>query len=179
MWDERYRKGEHTTDAPHPLIVDFASKLRPGRALDVACGVGRHAIWLAEHGWNVTGVDSSRVALGILQERAREKNVRVETTLADLEKHESVFEPEGYDLIVVCRYLQRDLFPSIRVATRAGGVVIAIIGLVENDSKMNPAYLLNPGELRREFEGWELLHDFEGKRNGPAVAEIIARRASL
>ena len=173
MWDERYRKGEHANDEPHPLIVEFASKSAPGRALDVACGVGRHAILLAEHGWTVTGVDSSRVALQILQERAGKRNVRVETVPADLEKHEFAFQPESYDLILVCRYLQRDLFPSIRTATRVGGVVIAIIGLVESDSKMNPAYLLHPGELRREFEGWELLHDVEDKS-----AEIIARRAS-
>ena len=172
-WDDRYRRGEHINDEPHPLIVEFASKSAPGRALDVACGIGRHAILLAERGWTVTGVDSSRVALEILQERAGKKNVRVESILADLEKHAFAFQPESFDLIVVCRYLQRDLFPSIREAVRIGGIVIAIIGLIDSDSKMNPAYLLNPGELRREFEGWELLHDVEDKS-----AEIIARRAS-
>jgi tellurite methyltransferase len=183
MWDERYRKGEHAGDEPHPLIVDFASKLVPGRALDVACGTGRHAIWLAERGWKVTAVDSSRVALEMLQERAREKNVMVETVLADLERNEFSLALESYDLIIVCNYLQRDLFPSIRAATRMGGVAIAIIAMVDDDPNirpMNPAYLLNPGELLAQFHGWELLHDFEGKPVGDSArrktAEIIARR---
>src|SRR2546422_4647992 len=56
-WDERYRQGEHTNDQPHPLITRFASKLAPGRALDLASGPGRHAIWLAERGWQVTAVE--------------------------------------------------------------------------------------------------------------------------
>ena len=182
-WDERYRKGEQADDKPHPSILDFAAKLVPGRALDVACGTGRHAIWLAERGWTVMAVDSSRAAIEILQESARDKSAVVHSVLADLEQHEFIIAPESYDLIVVCNYLQRDLFPSIRAGTSAKGIVIAIIAMVDNDPNvrpMNPAYLLNPGELRAQFEGWELIHAFEGKPSGDssrrATAEIIARR---
>src|SRR5712692_1239540 len=105
-WDERYRKGEQADDKPHPSILDFAAKLVPGRALDVACGTGRHAIGLAERGWTVTAVDSSRAAIEILQERAREKSVAVHSVLADLEQHEFIITPQSYELIVVCNYLQ-------------------------------------------------------------------------
>jgi tellurite methyltransferase len=182
-WDERYRKGEHSDDKPHPLILDFTAKLDPGRALDVACGTGRHAIWLAECGWTVTAVDSSRVALEFLQERAREKSVAVRSVLADLEQHEFIVTPQSYELVVVCNYLQRDLFPSIRAGTCVGGIVIAIIAMVDHDPNirpMNPAYLLNPGELRAQFEGWQVIHAFEGKPSGDSsrrsTAEIIARR---
>ena len=61
--EQTLAEGQHVTDEPHPLLVDFASKLRPGRALDVACGPGRHAIWLAQRGWHVTAVDSSSTAI--------------------------------------------------------------------------------------------------------------------
>src|SRR2546425_738049 len=107
-WDRRYREGEHARDEPHPLVTGFAAKLTPGFGLDVACGAGRHAIWLAERGWQVTAVDSSRVAIEILEQRASEKGLAVNTVLADLERHEFVIEPESYELIVVCNYLQRD-----------------------------------------------------------------------
>src|SRR5437899_4940942 len=182
-WDRRYREGEHVRDEPHPLITGFAPKITPGSALDVACGTGRHAIWLARRGWQVTAVDSSRTAIDILGQRASEKGLVVSTVLADLERHEFVIEPESYELIVVCNYLQRDLFPSIRAGTRIAGIVVAIIAMVDSDPNirpMNPAYLLNPGELRAQFEGWDLIHDVEGKPaedpSRRATAEVMARR---
>jgi tellurite methyltransferase len=182
-WDDRYQRGEHRNDEPHRLVVEFASKHEPGRALDLACGPGRHAIWLAERGWRVTAVDNSRVAIEILQRRASEKGLTIDSRIADLERHEFIIEPEAYDLILNCRYLQRDLFPAIKAGARVGGVVIAVIAMVDDDPQikpMNPAFLLNPGELRAEFEEWELIRDFEGKQAGGAhqraMAEIIARR---
>jgi len=185
-WDERYRRGEHTNDEPHPLVVEFAPKLEPGRALDVACGPGRHAIWLAERGWQVTAVDSSRVAIEILRRRASEQGVAIDSRIANLELHEFIIEPEAYDLIVVCNYLQRDLFPAIKAGVRISGIVIAAIAMADDDPSvkpMNPAFLLSPGELRAEFaesEKWESLRNFEGKQVGDkrrrAMAEIVARR---
>jgi tellurite methyltransferase len=180
-WDARYRAGENLNDAPHPLITRFVSNLAPGVALDVACGPGRHAIWLAERGWQVTAVDSSSVAIEIL--RKRSATLSINAVVADLERHEFEIEPASYGLIVVCNYLQRNLFPAIRAGVRSGGIVIAIIAMVDPDpdvKPMNPAFLLNPGDLRAEFQGWELLHDFEGKLTGDrtrrAMAEIIAKR---
>jgi len=181
-WNERYKHGEHISDEPHNLVVEFASTLPPGRALDLACGPGRHALWLAGRGWNVTAVDSSTVAIEILRQRSAEKGVTVDARLGDLERHEFTIQAKSYDLIVVCNYLQRDLFPMIREGTRIGGVVVAVIAMVDDDPNvkpMNPAFLLKPGELRREFEGWELIYDFEGKpsgRHSRATAEIVARR---
>src|SRR5262245_7068357 len=180
-WDERYERGEQINDEPHPLVVEIASKLEPGRALDLACGVGRHAIWLAERGWQVTAVDNSRVGIEILRRRAAAKGLVIDSRIADLERHDFTIEPATYDLIINCRYLQRDLFPAIRAGARVGGIVIAVIAMVDDDPQikpMNPAFLLKPGELRLNFEGWELTHDFEGKPAGGgsrrAMAEIVA-----
>ena len=181
-WDERYKSGQHTNDAPHPIVLRFASLLTPGRVLDIACGAGRHSLWLAERGWQVTAVDYSPAAIDILKQRSTEKNLSIETRVADLERREFLIQSAFYDLIVVCHYLQRDLFPSIKAGTKSGGVVIAVIAMIDDDPEvkpMNPAYLLNPGELRGEFEGWDLLRDFEGKHQGErrrASAEVVARR---
>jgi tellurite methyltransferase len=184
-WDERYQRGEHLNDAPLPLVMNAAAQRQPGRALDLACGVGRHTLWLAEQGWQVTAVDASAVAIEILQRRAKERGVSVDARVADLERDESVIEPDAYDLIVVTCYLQPDLFPAIRAGVRASGLVVAVIAMVDDDPQvkpMNPAFLLKSGELRAMFDGWELLHDFEGKPSGQtgkrAMAEIIARRLS-
>ena len=182
-WDQRYQQGQHINDRPHPLITSFASRLAPGRALNVASGTGRHAIWLAEHGWKVTAVDYSRIAIEILRQRCRDRGLAVESVTADLERHEFGIKPESYDLIIVCNYLQRDLFATLKSGTRIGGTVIAVIALVDNDPNirpMNPAYLLNPGELQAEFQGWEIVHSFEGKSAADPhrrrTAEIVARR---
>jgi tellurite methyltransferase len=182
-WEERYKEGAGAADEPHPLVVRYASKLQPGTALDLASGAGRHAIWLAERGWHVTAVDNAPSANEILQRRASEKVAVVNSYIADLEAGEFVIEPEAYDLIIDCMYLQRDLFPSIRSGARPGAVVIAIIAMVDDDPQvkpMNSAFLLNPGELRSQFDGWDLLHDFEGKPAGDPhrrnMAEIVARR---
>ncbi|MGH9843164.1 MAG: methyltransferase domain-containing protein [Blastocatellia bacterium] len=181
-WDERYRSGEHTNDAPHPLVVEYAAKLTPGRTLDLACGAGRHALLLAEHAWQVTAVDSSQVAIKILRERARGRGLSVDARIADLERGEFVIEPDGYDLIVVTHYLQRDLFPAIRAGVRPGGLALVVIAMVDDDpdvKPMNPAFLLRPGELRAQFDGWSLPHDVEGKagQGKRAMAEIVARKS--
>jgi SAM-dependent methyltransferase len=182
-WEERYRQGERLADEPHPLVTRFARALAPGRALDVACGAGRHALWLAERAWEVTAVDNAPTAIQILEKRAGEKSVQVRCIVADLERHQFAIEPESYDLIVVCNYLQRDLFASIRTGTRVGGVVIAVIAMVDDNpdvKPVNPAFLLQPGELRNEFPGWEPIHDCERQSQSGAharmTAELVVRR---
>jgi SAM-dependent methyltransferase len=185
-WDERYRRGEHSPREPTPLLCHAVENLTPGRALDLACGTGRHAIFLAEHGWNVTAVDSSRVAIQILQQRASEAGITVDALVADLEGGEFKIEPETYDLVCIFYYLQRDLFPEIRAGVKPGGTVVAAIHL--NDGKPaarpgNPAFLLEPGELREFFRGWEI----GNYREGPSEEEghhhdtafLIGRKPSI
>jgi len=186
-WDTKWaelQSQEHRKDEPHPLVIEFSERLRPGRALDVACGVGRNAIYLAECGWRVTAVDYSKIAIEILLNRASELNLQVDALIADLETDEFKIEPDSYDLIVNCCYLQRDLFPAIKSGVNVGGVVIAIIAMLDNDPQvkpMNREYLLEPGELRTQFAGWELLYDAERKTGAGkrAMAEIVARRNSV
>lgn len=183
-WDERYRSGEHDTKEPSPLLPLAIKDLKPGRALDLACGAGRHTIFLAARGWQVTAVDSSRVGIEILKQRAAESRLKIDARVADLETNEFEIEPENYDLVCVFYYLQRDLFAAIRAGVKAGGTVVAAIHLNEGraDAKPhNPAFLLEPGELRELFNGWEIQHYHEGASDEGGhhhdTAYLIARKA--
>ena len=182
-WDERYSRGEHIIKEPMPLLARAIVGLEPGRALDLACGPGRHAIFLAERGWRVTAVDASRVGVELAKTLAQLRGVSVDWRVADLERGEFLIEAKAYDLVCVFYYLQRDLFPHIRAGVRPGGISVAAIHMTDPDpdvKEMNPAYLLGPGELRAEFAGWEILHDYEGASTEEGhrrrTAEIVARK---
>jgi SAM-dependent methyltransferase len=152
--------------------------------LDLACGAGRNAIFLAAQGWNVTAVDSSNEGLKLAGQRALDRGVEIDFILADLEKREFRIEPDDYSLICDCFYLQRDLFPSIREGISPGGIFVAEIHLEDkspNLKPMNPAFLLRRGELLSEFTGWKIEHYDEAGADGPEqnrrkTARLIARR---
>lgn len=185
-WDERYRAGEHATAEPSRLLVSVAEALKPGRALDVACGAGRHSIFLAQRGWNVTAVDSSEVGIEITNQRAAELDLSVETIVADLERGEFEIEANAYDLVCDFYYLQRDLFPRLLAGVRPGGLFVAAIHMVDDSpgvKPMNPEFLLEPGDLRELLRGWKIehYHETEGHDDDPGqhtrrTAEIVARR---
>jgi tellurite methyltransferase len=182
-WDKRYRSGQRAAEdidaAPTALLVETAEKLLPGKALDLACGSGRNAIWLAELGWSVTAVDGSPVAIEILRSRASERGAAVNMKVADLEKFGYLIEPTSWNLIAICYYLQRDLFEHAKQGVVPGGILISIVHITEPGEEPT-AHRLRPGELERYFQGWEILHRREGRPNDSAhqrsVAEIIARR---
>jgi SAM-dependent methyltransferase len=178
-WDERYRSGERVGDldaAPTPLLAETARLLAPGRALDLACGAGRNALWLAEHGWSVTAVDGSRVAIKILRQRASKRSFALDAKVADLEKGEYEVEPSRWNLIAICHYLQRDLFEPAKRGVVPGGVLIAIAHLTGLGEEPTP-HRLRPSELEQYFKGWEILHYHEGTPSDSAhhrsIAEIV------
>ncbi len=152
---------------PTPLLVETARKLKPGRALDLACGAGRNAaIWLAEHGWQVTTVDRSPIAIP-----------GVDTHAADLEKHEFAIAEASWDLIVVSLYLQRDLLERVKRGVKRGGVALVIVLLIEPGQEQS-RFSVQPGELAKYFDGWAISHYHEGKSSDHhrAVAEIVATK---
>ncbi len=151
------------------MVAEACADLKPGRALDLACGKGRHAVWLAERGWKVTAVDRSEEAIAALRAACPQVDARV----ADLEKHEFEFEPGAWDLIVISLYLQRDLFEPAKQGLKPGGVLVAIV-LLENGS--GGRFRMKPGELATYFEGWEVLGRFEGRRDGHWTSEIAVRK---
>lgn len=177
-WDRRYRSGSPKSP-PSPLLVKTAAALPPGHALDLACGTGRNALWLASIGWRVIAIDGSSRAIEILRHRAREQALSVDARIADLEKHEYRIEPSSWDLIAMCFYLQRDLFAPAKLGVKPGGVVLAIVHITE-PGEHPTGHRLRPGELKAYFEEWEILHSYEGRRadagHQRSVAEIVARK---
>ena len=157
---------------PRSFVEQIAGDLPPGRALDLACGSGRNAVWLANRGWDVTAVDSSVDALAELRKAAP----AVTTHLADLEKHEFTIEQAAWDLIVDSYYLQTDLFEPIRRGLKPGGVAIVIVHMFEPGHESS-RFSLHPGELRRYFMGEEVISYYEGKPEGNPEARSVARIA--
>jgi SAM-dependent methyltransferase len=185
-WERRYRSGERRAEdfeaAPAPLLIETAGKLPPGKALDLACGTGRNALWLAEHGWNVTAVDGAPKAIRVLLDRASERHLKIDTRVADLEKHEFEIAPAAWDLIAMCYYLQRDLFAPAKRGIVAGGVLLAIVHVTEPGEELTP-HRLHAGQLKNYFRGWEILHYYEGSPFDAAhkrpIAEIAARKCRI
>ncbi len=204
-WNERYRSGSRAAEdlhaAPTPLLVEMAKRLaddRPRaaaqpalRALDLACGTGRNALWLAQHGWNVTAVDAAPSAVTILRERAAHSGlaagvatgVSLEARVADLARGEFHILPAAWDLVAICYYLQRSLFEPAKQGVVPGGILISIVHITEPHAKLEEEshlHRLRPGELENYFQGWEIIHRYEGKPHDAAhqraVAEIVARR---
>lgn len=167
-WDERHRAASAGPGEPEPVLIRYASKIKPGTALDPGSGPGRNAIWLASGGWLVTAVDYSSVALEQL--RARAGNF-VETIQADLEREEYLIAPDSFDLICDCCFLHRPLFPAIRAGLREGGLFVGVFPL----AGINPLFLIHPGELSAHFEGWQILHNVEDSFR----AEFVARKPSV
>jgi len=172
-WNAHYSDPANVALDPAPLLVQVADLLPPGRALDVACGPGRNALYLAGLGWRVTAVDSSPVAIAQL----RRRGPSVDAHIADLERGEFCIPPDSYDLICDFYYLQRDLFPAIRAGVVPGGIFTGAVHVKEPGR--NSQFSLSPGELREEFAGWKILYYSESGEPGRSrrSASIIARRA--
>ena len=175
-WEKHYAQAAEIDFTPAPLLIEAVEMLPPGRALDLASGPGRNALYLASLGWSVVAVDSSAAAIRILRERAAAARLSVETHVADLESGAFRIEPGAYDLICDFFYLQRDLFPGMKEGVRAGGLVVAEIHLRDDQPHQ---FVLEPGELWAEFHGWKILSYSEGSREARKrpSAKIIARRA--
>lgn len=148
-WDERYRSLEPDF-TPAALVVNAVSLLTPGRALDLACGAGGNALWLAEPGWQVTAVDASAVAINLLHQEAARRALVVKTLVADLETGKLSLDAGAWELIVISKYFQRDLFVPVKQAVATGGLVITSALLQEPGKKDSP-FRVQRGELRGFF----------------------------
>jgi SAM-dependent methyltransferase len=162
-WNERYRNGEPGNEEPAALLVENADGLGPGRALDLASGAGRNAIWLARRGWEVVAIDGATEAIRILGERAA--GLRIDARVLDLEAGAPLpFDDESFDLVTILFYLHRPLFAEAKRVLRAGGTIIAA-------AKMSGTWKVAPGEMHEQFEEWEIVHERED-----AIAEMVARK---
>jgi len=181
-WDTRYKTRGTTSDLPAEFLTEAIKYSKPGRALDLASGAGRNAVFLASRGWQVTAVDASSEGLKIAQSRTAALGLEIELIQADLETGGFRIEEQSHDLIIDFFYLHRALWPVIRSGLKIGGVFVAEIHLQDltpGIKPMNPEFLLAPGELLSEFRDWKIEDYSEGVRSAGLsrrTARLIARR---
>ena len=189
-WNRRWA-GERAQPAttPSEFLVAEVAELRPGTALDLACGAGRNAVWLARHGWRVTAVDFSETALRMARGLAAEAGVTVEWIEADVATW--MPPPLAYDLVCVF-YLQlpalerKAALAHAAAAVRPGGTLLVVghdlLNLTEGSGGPTQAdVLFTPDDVVAEIDGLEVekagrvRRVVEGAAAGRAAIDALVR----
>jgi len=191
-WDERYGGAElvWTAEANRFLVAEIGA-VAPGRALDLACGEGRNAVWLAELGWDVTGVDFSGVGLEKARRLAETRGVSVQWELADLTEYEPT--RESFDLVIVM-YLhlpeaaRRVVFGRAAAAVATGGSLLVVGHDITNPGAgwggpSDAAVLYGPDDVVVALDGLETVRAERVRRpvptdSGERVAIDVLVRAT-
>jgi tellurite methyltransferase len=179
-WDARYATMRGPPGPPCALLLEEAERLpRQGRALDVAGGRGRHALWLAARGLDTTLLDGSAVGLGLATAEAARRGLPLHILRHDLEAHPTL--PAGpWDLIVWTFYLNRIALPSVSEVLAPGGLLLLAHPTVRNlerHPRPSARFLLDEGELPPLLPGLDLLRHDEGwTADGHHEAWVLARR---
>ncbi len=165
-WDERYSGDELVWSAtPNTFLVAEVADLTPGRVLDLACGEGRNAVWLAEQGWDATGVDFSEVGLDKARRLAQARHVTPRWEHADV----TAYDPPtvGFDLVIVM-YLhlpeaaRRTAFRHAAAAVAPGGTLLVVAHDITNPKEgwggpKDPQVLYGPDEVVADIAGLEVV----------------------
>lgn len=179
-WDSLYNTHTYIFGkGPAQFLSEQVHLLPVGKALDIAMGEGRNAVFLAKKGFKVDGVDISEVALRKARRLARENHVSIQTINADLNRYQ--IKPETYEVIVNIDYLQRSLVPQIKRGLKKGGVVVYETYTVEQlqnptGPQLRRDTLLEKGELRELFKDFQILVYRETNDARAARASLVARK---
>lgn len=195
-WQERFSREGYWAGAEPAAFVKECLPLLPkgGSLLEVAMGEGRNAVYLAEQGFRVTGVELAPAGLKKAEGLAKERHVRAEHAELSGPKRapnsaslllvqsdlEAALLPAGpFDIVVCVNFLLRRLLPAIPRVLRPGGFLLyetyTIDQLGFEGGPRSPEYLLQPGELREVFSGLNLLFYRECKA-GKGIASLLARK---
>lgn len=165
-WDARYRSGRQWSVEPNRFLVEQLADrpLPPGRAIDLGCGEGRNAVWLAEQGWDVIGIDLSSVAIERGREVAASTSIDVDLRVGDVLAAEEELAGErgdGWDLVLIC-YVhlppaeRQRLLALARWALAPGGTFLLIGHDLRNlrdgwGGPSDPEVLWSPKEVAADF----------------------------
>ncbi len=170
-WDRRYAAGR--VSPLRKTLVRFYRLARVGRALEIACGTGANAIFLARRGFRVDALDISEAALRRARRLARRAGVSVNFIVCDAARF--AYPPETYDLVLNFYFLDPRIFPGLRRTLKPGGLLIFETRNLRHLARRphtNPVYLLRPCELSRAFAGFEVVYYAERD----AVTTLVARK---
>ena len=181
-WDRRYRGSELVwTAEPNRFLAAEAAELAPGRALDLACGEGRNAVWLAERGWDVTGVDFSAVGLDKAARLAEQREASVRWLLADLLEYEP--PAAAFDLVAVLYFHvpaapMRDVLGRAAAALAPAGTLLVVghdPANVEDGhgGPQDPAILMAPGEIAAALGGLEIERAERVRRPVSSAGDVV------
>jgi tellurite methyltransferase len=183
-WDDKYKARPFAGGTgPNSFLKRNIRLLGQGRALDIAAGEGRNAVFLAQNGWEVDAVDISGAGLKKGQSWARQNHVAIRTICADLDAYP--IEKERYDLIANFYFLDRRLIPKMKRGLKKGGKIIFETYVADPEAR-NPGvpskvkYLLKANELLTRFRDFRILIYREGLfREGgrkKVIASLLAQR---
>jgi len=183
-WNTRFGRKEFALGKePNPFLKKYIHLLPRGKALDIATGEGRNAVFLAQNGFEVDAVDISQKGLKKARKLAQEKGVRINTFLVDLDQYR--IAREQYDLIADFYFLKRRLIPRIRNGLKKGGMVVFETYILEHRAlatggPRQAKYFLKPNEALRLFKTFRIRFYREGifSEGGrrKAVASLIAEK---
>jgi SAM-dependent methyltransferase len=187
-WDARYRDGAYRGRThPTTLLAEWLPRLPRGRALDVACGAGRNALFLAQNGYAVTALDISCVGLERGRRTAAEHGLDIEWLCIDLDDDlERVLPGGSFDLIVWVRYMHRTLLPHLVARLAPGGALVCEQHVSTDAPVAGPTsaqFRLAPGEIERSVRHLRVRHSYEGLVVDPdgrsvALAQLIAENTA-
>jgi SAM-dependent methyltransferase len=156
-WDERYRERGPEPGEPEPALVEALAPLPPGRAVDLAAGAGRHALWLAARGWRVTAVDFSAVGVERGRAAAAAAGLAVDWVVADLRDWAPPADAPPLDLVLAARVrLDPDVLRGAAGRLVPGGRLVVLGHAVEGewvDGPRDPALRHTPEALAEATEG--------------------------
>jgi len=183
-WDLKYEQGLTSLIQPDPFFISayeqFVDQSFPsaGTALDLAGGLGRHALWLASRNWRVTVVDLSDVAIGKLSKAALKLNVNLDLLVGDAAEYK--FEPTRFDLILLFYHLDRNLFPRMVSALKPSGLLMckmSVQWVSDGSLAAVNADLLGRNELPSLVPELHVLYQEERPVRGRGVVEFVGRKS--
>lgn len=176
-WDARFpTEDPEVWKRPSAFLVQCMPLLSGGRALDVACGPARNAVFLAERGYVVDGVDNSREGLLMAREFIGRRAIPVNLVFADLSRY--AVRPGRYDLVINFFYLDRELVPSLVAGIKPGGYLIFESFTSDNRRfapLKDPAHYLAPNELLGLAGTMRVISYYEGTVIEAGMARSVAR----
>lgn len=182
-WNERYRNGAYAQRTQvSAFLADWADRIPPGRALDVACGAGRNALYLAAQGFEVDAVDISGEALERARDTAQQLDLGVNWLKHDLD--EPLALDNSYQLILIFRYVNLPLISRLITSLAPGGYLICEQHLVTEADVIgptNPAYRVKPCDLLEVAQRLRIHHVEEALVADPdgqtaSLARLVAQR---
>lgn len=153
-WDERFRTGEYpSTLDPSPVLREYVDEVDAGRALDVACGTGRNAVFLARQGYETDALDQSAEGLRITRENAADSDVDDRINLIQADATQFDYPERYYDVVTVSFFRNIDRLGDIKAALECGGLLF-----YQHHLRSDPPAEAGPDTPRNRFGSNELLH---------------------